>query len=479
MVGFSSGRRGGGLHRVLRLTGSLAYFLLLAATALSDNLPQPPEPNPADPVDYVKWWNEVTGAEYNAGAAAHIAALEDFSERCERQGPWDSDWNPALERRWSGDEYPELAKWLDEVGPSLEQFAEVAGAEDVRLPLQPPEERSVHGPRYSDAMINAGATYMRAYRDVARALIADGLRRRAGDEGEPLLVNVRTVLLGTRPLLGRTSMIGRLCGISDRPLAYRGLLIALEESDDRPAFARRALTLLRECDQEPTSWDWVLLHERLLMIDFLQRQFIEPQRGGWVVDTNFIAALGDTGDGGPDAAPRPLLIPADFDKALGLLDDFYRDLNECIATGEASAVRRIHELEHEWDRVPKWLRELNLNWSLTLGCLPSYPVAYRRQLRLHATRRATRIVLLLHVYRADHGEFPATLTDVPALRDDPAARRDPFSERDFAYRRTADGFRLHSWAENLQDDAGRHDRTWRDGDYVFWPLPPTDKEDQP
>ncbi|MBP7933880.1 MAG: hypothetical protein KA354_04445 [Phycisphaerae bacterium] len=49
-------------------------------------------------------------------------------------------------------------------------------------------------------------------------------------------------------------------------------------------------------------------------------------------------------------------------------------------------------------------------------------------------------------------------------------RIDPFSGRDFVYKQRSKGFLLYSVAENLKDDGGKHDDSWKNGDFVFWPV---------
>ena len=53
-------------------------------------------------------------------------------------------------------------------------------------------------------------------------------------------------------------------------------------------------------------------------------------------------------------------------------------------------------------------------------------------------------------YRQKHGDWPATLADLPSRPPD-----DLFSGRPFIYRRTSEGFVLYSVGENLKDDGGR------------------------
>jgi hypothetical protein len=79
--------------------------------------------------------------------------------------------------------------------------------------------------------------------------------------------------------------------------------------------------------------------------------------------------------------------------------------------------------------------------------------------------------VLAHYRKA--GEYPASFDDVPELKRVKKGRIDPFSGKEFVYKKTVDGFTLYSFADDLDDDGGRHDPRWArggDGDYVFWPV---------
>jgi hypothetical protein len=63
------------------------------------------------------------------------------------------------------------------------------------------------------------------------------------------------------------------------------------------------------------------------------------------------------------------------------------------------------------------------------------------------------VSLLLKAYRATHGVYPASLTELRGFAGCPMPS-DPFSGRRFVYRREGAGFVVYSWGPNLKDDGG-------------------------
>lgn len=99
----------------------------------------------------------------------------------------------------------------------------------------------------------------------------------------------------------------------------------------------------------------------------------------------------------------------------------------------------------------------------------------RRSREIHeqitAARKATHLIVILFLHRAEHGKFPRSLDELTAddLSD---VRVDPFSGKNFVYKQKQRGksFTIYSAAHNLQDDGGRHSGWLKDGDFVFWPV---------
>jgi hypothetical protein len=103
------------------------------------------------------------------------------------------------------------------------------------------------------------------------------------------------------------------------------------------------------------------------------------------------------------------------------------------------------------------------------GDLDPFGVGHFRVLR--ATRAARRsaldVLIALHQYRAQHGDWPATLDALaPALLI--SLPKDPFTGRGLRYVRNGSGFVLYSLGEDQADGGGVRGEGGA-GDLVFWP----------
>jgi hypothetical protein len=106
------------------------------------------------------------------------------------------------------------------------------------------------------------------------------------------------------------------------------------------------------------------------------------------------------------------------------------------------------------------------------------------QTRVITVQRGNRTVLELFRIKDQTGELPASLDAVTG-----DFRIDPYSGRPLVYRRTGEDFVLYSVGIDGDDDGGTHHAKFGerpapepnqptpppDGDYVFWPIPRTDR----
>jgi len=117
-------------------------------------------------------------------------------------------------------------------------------------------------------------------------------------------------------------------------------------------------------------------------------------------------------------------------------------------------------------------------FSLLYFIVPGIDRLSEIEFRGKASHQATLTILALARWRAEKGEYPASLDQLTAaglLTDLPM---DPFSDKPVIYRRTGDNFILYSLGPNFEDNGGKpatdskgRPKKWLDnGDTVFWPL---------
>ena len=102
-------------------------------------------------------------------------------------------------------------------------------------------------------------------------------------------------------------------------------------------------------------------------------------------------------------------------------------------------------------------------------------MSYR--LQVHTEGLITTAAILR--YKADKGRYPEDLQGLIAANYLEELPIDVFSGKPLVYRRTDNDFILYSFAEDFDDDGGKHNSHWAtagDGDFVFWPVEKIQKE---
>lgn len=123
-------------------------------------------------------------------------------------------------------------------------------------------------------------------------------------------------------------------------------------------------------------------------------------------------------------------------------------------------------------RLPKAPMEFHANADgvvskVVISCWDTYARIYELYVRALCMRAGLQAIVMLHRYRAERGEWPASLDRLPQ-----PPPPDPYSRRPLCYRTTDDGFILYSVGWNQRDDGGAHDRQFGEGgfgDVVLWP----------
>lgn len=96
-------------------------------------------------------------------------------------------------------------------------------------------------------------------------------------------------------------------------------------------------------------------------------------------------------------------------------------------------------------------------------------ISYRVQVQTDALIASTAILR----YKAETGRYPQDLQQLVTAGYLEKLPMDPFRGSALAYRISGDNFELYSFAEDFDDDGGKHNPDWAvegDGDFVFWPV---------
>lgn len=450
-------------------------FLLLASAGLAAD-PKPPKPDPAKPVNYIKWINETLGAEIKENAA------DMYQRAFDKLTPFDI-WNDgSLRHPWTANQ--KVLVWVSANREAMDLFRQAAVMPDCYFPIE--DKRANTGDPRLDHMFPGTALFpdFNRQQTLVDALIAEGCAAwRRGDETtllkEAIFVRRFARHLDNTAILTQWLTAGQLAGEANDTLRR---LLGL--SSQPGILATRILNELQTIGWHRPPMRQATLGDRLMAMDYAQRLFIPGNKPGtWLVYAPLMANLaaplpegfGDLVDEKEYNRAREALkrLPAiGFDTTLRQINDFYDELEQWCEKPFASVAS-------EADRLDARPRSDKTNPLLRI--LPTQLAWYHRcGERADASHRATLLICHILIHHSQTGSYPASLDELKAA-DLKKIRIDPFSGRDFVYRRQLQGFLLYSAGENLKDDGGQHDETWpptRD-DVVFWPAPPPPKPYSP
>ena len=442
-------RSGAGLRMRSWCSAFPAICALPVVVGLAAEL-NPPQPNPADPIDYIAWINETLGGAVKSNAAdAYLAAYE----KIER---FEGDWGETLDGPWADNEA--VSNWLDANRKGLKKFRKAAKKRACFFRLVAPEQRgdlSAGG-----GLISVQLPPLQTHRDAFKALIAEGYRDWHQGRQNTLPNNTLVILRSAHHLDRGLTLVGRLVGIYGRDLGYRALWNALRLSDDPDKLATRMVRKLEHADPPSSSFDEALLLERLCLWDLCQRLFTPgPRKGTYTISPATLRKFvqQDTITG----ADQQAFARIGYDETLREVNAYYDALERWFTSPYYLAQGQLGQLESTVrDSKNPFVKAFTA--SLARVRLLSE--------RCTAERRATHLLVYLFVHHGKTNKFPQSLDELKAS-DLAELRVDPFSGRDFVYQTKGDSFTLYSVADNLSDDGAKHDPKWKDGDFVFWPVP--------
>ena len=139
----------------------------------------------------------------------------------------------------------------------------------------------------------------------------------------------------------------------------------------------------------------------------------------------------------------------------------------------AAATKTPWQLHNEGNDVSKVIKEMTKKTLLLHILAPAFArvlnISYRVQVHTDALITTTAILR----YKADVDRYPKDLQELVTAGYLVKLPMDPFSGGPLTYKLSGGNFELYSFAEDLDDDQGKHDPEWAkegDGDYVFWPV---------
>ncbi|RJP36645.1 MAG: hypothetical protein C4547_07050 [Phycisphaerales bacterium] len=420
----------------------------LVAPTAAQHLPEPPPPNPREPVDYAKWVNDRLSQGMTENAAdvyLQINLDETRAQSPDVKGAIDR----AIDGPWRLDDRKFAQAWLDANQRNLELLRE--GAQRSRCFFELPKS----GPLAGDP-VSSGSREIRA---ACKMMIAEGWGSFASDP-ERLAGNCAVVLRVAHHLDQDPACIRRLSGVASSALTHDALIEALAHVRDPETYALAQLETIAANDPPLATMADTYRLENAIAFDIFQRISV------WDDAARCARFSAEKLHGSRDEVA--LLTRQDFDATIRETTRFYARLI-------AWSAEPFHAALPNADNLDRMLADSKNALIRKFVYSSTKPRLLADQ--AEALRRATLVVYATWVYRARHGVFPSALVrlSVPGGRE---TQMDPITGERFVYRRTDDGFILYSFGRDQDDDGGRHDSDWGgsvhdekqpDGDHVFWP----------
>ena len=382
---------------------------------------------------------------------------------------------------WDPAQHPEWEQAYNTAAPYLTRFADAASHQNYIRPVlfasgdpaspQSADQQSVsEDERFNSLLLNIILPNLAGHRTLVKQTMSDAWRAPDGRPDPQAMINAFDTCLSASNHLGQSdTLIERLVAISEKSLVEKDARFALQHGVFSAEQLETALETLIAKDLPPADPGQWIVGETAMCMETTQYLFgVGEEGGGKNLRLDRIQRLtGLINEENQSRTPTPEeLAVATPDRVTRNFTDFYQKFTDMARQGypavRAKDIEEMTQPHVEDNYVSRFM-------------LPSLARAYQISTRAEASRRATQISYAVHLYKAQTGQWPQSLNDLPP-RYTQGARTDPFSGQDFVYRRTQDGFTLYSTSENGTDDRGIHHR-WGDGgtpadpgdDFVFWP----------
>ena len=428
-----------------------------------------PDPDPAKPVNYVKWVNETVGGGIKDNAAdLYEAAYKLYPKTNIKR----EDLDKALEGPW--DNLPSVAAWLKANQACLDKFKEATKKRQCFFYWRP--DKPTKGkdgtppkpvdPRMVDSLFHSSPCEFYAHKLIARALIAQGWQAWSQGDEKQLIDNVLAVLCSARhlddQLASTQNIVGAICAYD----GYCALATAMSVSRQPEAMAERLAPRL-STEDPPLDLRQLrgLAFNYASSRDACQRVFMPGvKRGSYTVSSECLQFMADL------SADHKEIAPADVVRldAIGY-EATLHEFDVVAKLGQGWLGKRHSEFLKDREALGRAV--VGSESPLVALVTPDLALAYKTEEARVANRRAVHLIAQLLVYHGKNKVYPDRLEDLKTT-DLKELRVDPYSNKDFVYKKDGKSFKLYSVGENLTDDGGTEDDSWEKGDLVFWPVKP-------
>lgn len=448
-------------------TLSIVLFAMIGAPKA--DVARPPELTFDRRVNYVRWFNEWTSRGKKDNATPYYERILPPPEGAEKDtvertplallSEAEKEQLPKGGARWRPDDAPLLAAYLEKNRQALELFVQATEHNDYYV-------------HFDEEKICLFETEFRAFSSMrfgSQALLAQALMGPEADSSS-LLGAIRPAFRAAAHARQTKTVIGHLVCNAIQCVVYEHLRGSLESGVIPEKDAVKAYTLIGKLDPGISDLRIPFTTEWASALDLLQLACPDGKstREGWTT-----MSKRTTGGESPGEEVLVVLVNTIPTRVRTFIEDYYRTL--IGISGKSLRQKYAVKLEQAYENArTEWIVDLT-NTMFVIRLTRSYELAVRTE----SIRRATMLVLALHIHHDKHGEWPRTLKDIDpklGLKGLKTYRIDTFSGKTFKYELRDGKPFLYSVGVDGKDDGGRHHPKWGEGgaqpggDYVYWPY---------
>jgi len=410
-----------------------------------------PAPDPANPVDYVEWWNRAN-SEGVADEDNAAPLLDEAMERLTDLGACSDFLKEAFDGGfdWDSEQGAMLAQWFEQNADALELFRQAS---------EKPACARQYSAGDSGALVAVQLPQLSRLRNACKAMAARSnwyaSQGRYAAAAEDLLTVARVGQLQPQA----PSLIECLVGTAVQSLAYDRMARLASDAGDALDYGLLAERLAHD-DAGAPPFARAIVAEKAMLMDTSQRVFRpNPETGQPALDVGQLGQLVPIPDDAVRESGSSAQAMPQFDYTVRVGSEYYDRLTAVMELPYPQAQPQMAQLQVDF--------AAESNPLLRLLMVAGSKVK-ETQTRLESQRRMTHTLVRVLAYRQQTGALPESLDDLP---DAGHVTADAFTEQPFVYRRDGDLFTLYSVGPNGQDDGGAHTKWREDGDFVIWPPP--------
>lgn len=411
-----------------------------------------PQPDPANPVNYVEWYNNLTHTDEPSAAPLYQAAAESFV-------PFTGD-AELLDAAMKGDgdalASPEIAAWIE---TNRDALAKVQEANELAYRGTPSQSESGY-------LVGILLPNLSPLRQLSRVAVLEGKRAELDGRPQDAVNNYLTAIKSGAQISHGVTLIEQLVGVAQQRVGADALLDTMANSQtggmDFEALAHRLENEYRPLRPMASA----IQGERAMMLDLVQTSFEpDPETSGYRVRPDALLRFHSMMQSDDDPLSVTMTAISLATKGYqGTLDSINRMYDRLTGAAAASYPQGNTELQKITAEIES--PQFRATEPLMAQLLPALNRANTVRTRADTQRAATLTVANILAYQQRTGHLPESLDAI----GEKSFVIDPFTGQRFIYRRNGDNeFSLYSASGNGIDDGGAEGATEAEGDLVYWP----------